>query len=138
MICGEDELRGDVEKYVSENKLESKIHLAGFRKDIPDIMKTIDVLLTPSLWEGFGIVLIEAMAAGKPCVAANTSSIPEIIEDGVNGFLVPPQDSQSIADSLIIMISDPQLIHQMVQAGIEIVKKKFTIENMIKEYESIF
>jgi glycosyltransferase involved in cell wall biosynthesis len=118
--------------------LESKIHLAGFRKDIPDIMKTIDVLLTPSLWEGFGIVLIEAMAAGKPCIATKTSSIPEIVEDGVNGFLVPPKDSQSIADSLIKMISDPQLVQKMGQEGIETVKKKFTIEKMIKEYESIF
>jgi glycosyltransferase involved in cell wall biosynthesis len=138
LICGDGELRGDVEKFVSENKLESKIHLAGFRKDIPDIMKTIDVLLTPSLWEGFGIVLIEAMASGKACIAADTSSIPEIVEDGVNGFLVPPKDSQSIADSLIIMISDPQLVHQMGQVGIKTVNNKFTIDKMIKEYEKLF
>ncbi|HSL88120.1 MAG TPA: glycosyltransferase family 4 protein, partial [Ignavibacteriaceae bacterium] len=138
LICGDGELRGDVEKFVSENKLEGKIHLAGFRKDIPDIMKTIDVLLTPSLWEGFGIVLIEAMAAGKPCIATDTSSIPEIVEDGANGFLVPPKDSQSISESLIKLISDPQLVRQMGQAGIETVNQKFTIDKMIKEYESVF
>jgi glycosyltransferase involved in cell wall biosynthesis len=138
LICGDGELRGDVETFISENKLEKKIYLTGFRKDIPDIMKTIDVLLTPSLWEGFGIVLIEAMAAGKPCVAANTSSIPEIIENGVNGFLVPSKDSQAIAEALINLISDPQLVQQMGQAGIETVNKKFTIDKMIKEYEGIF
>ena len=138
LICGDGELKSDVEKFISENQLEQKIHLAGFRKDIPDIMKTIDILLTPSLWEGFGIVLIEAMASGKPCVAANTSSIPEIVEDVVNGLLVPPEDSQSIAESLIRMISNPQLVRQMGQAGIETVEKEFTIEKMIKEYESIF
>lgn len=138
LICGDGELKSDVEKFISENQLEQKIYLAGFRKDIPNIMKTIDVLLTPSLWEGFGIVLIEAMAAGKPCVATNTSSIPEIVEDGINGYLVPTKDSQSIAESLIRLISNPQLVRQMGQAGIETVKKKFTIEKMIKEYESIF
>jgi glycosyltransferase involved in cell wall biosynthesis len=138
LICGDGELRSDVEKFISENKMENVIYLAGFRKDIPDIMSTIDVLLTPSLWEGFGIVLIEAMAAGKPCVAANTSSIPEIVEDGVSGYLVPPKESEPIAEALIKLISNPQLGRQMGQAGIEIVAKKFTIEKMIKEYESLF
>lgn len=138
LICGDGELRDDVEKFISEDKLEQKIHLAGFRTDIPNIMKTIDVLLTPSLWEGFGIVLIEAMASGKPCVATKTSSIPEIVEDGVNGLLVPPKDSQSIAESLIKLISDPQLIRQMGRAGIKTVNEKFTIDKMIKEYEKLF
>lgn len=138
LICGDGELRSYVKKFISENKLESKIHLAGFRNDIPNIMKTIDVLLTPSLWEGFGIVLIEAMASGKPCIATDTSSIPEIVEDGANGFLVPPKDSQSISELLIKLISDPQLVRQMGQAGIEIVNKNFTIRKMIEEYESIF
>ena len=138
LICGDGELRGDVEKFVFENKLESKIHLAGFRNDIPNIMKTIDVLLTPSLWEGFGIVLIEAMAAGKPCVATQTSSIPEIVEDGVNGFLVPPKESKQIAEALIRLLSDPQLVRKMGQAGIEIVNKKFTIVKMITEYKKLF
>jgi glycosyltransferase involved in cell wall biosynthesis len=138
LICGDGELKSDVEKFISENQLGQKIHLAGFRKDIPDIMKTIDVLLTPSLWEGFGIVLIEAMAAGKPCVAANTSSIPEIVKDGINGYLVPPKDSQAISESLIRLILNPQLVRQMGQAGIETVNKKFTIEKMIKKYERLF
>lgn len=138
LICGDGELKSDAEKFISENQLEQKIHLAGFRKDIPDIMKTIDVLLTPSLWEGFGIVLIEAMASGKPCVAANTSSIPEIVKDGINGYLVPPKDSQAISELLIRLILNPQLVWQMGRAGIDTVKKKFMIEKMIKEYESIF
>lgn len=138
LICGDGELKSDVEKFISENQLEQKVHLAGFRKDIPDVMKTIDVLLTPSLWEGFGIVLIEAMASGKPCVATKTSSIPEIVEDSVNGFLVPPEDSQSIAESLIKLISNPQLVRQMGQAGIQTINEKFTIDKMIKEYEKLF
>lgn len=138
LICGDGELSADVETFISENKLDSKIHLAGFRNDIPNIMKTIDVLLTPSLWEGFGIVLIEAMASGKPCVATNTSSIHEIVEDGVSGFLVPPKDSQTIAETLIKIISDTQLVHKMGQAGIETVKKKFTIDKMIEEYKKLF
>ena len=138
LICGEGELKNDVEKFILKNKLQNKVHLLGFRKDIPDIMRTIDVLLTPSLWEGFGIVLIEAMASGKPCVATKTSSIPEIVADGESGFLVPPRDSQSIAEALAKLISNPQLVREMGQAGLRIVNDKFTIDRMIKEYEALF
>lgn len=138
LICGEGELRADIEKFISVNDLKDKVILTGFRKDIPNIMRTIDILLTPSLWEGFGIVLIEAMASGKPCVATNTSSIPEIIEDGFTGFLVPPQDSESLSEALMKVVSDPGLLRKMGEAGINVVNQKFTIDKMIKEYESLF
>jgi len=101
-------------------------------------MRTFDIFLLPSLWEGFGIVLVEAMAAGKPIVATDTSSIPEIVENGNNGFLVPPENSDAIAEALTKIISDAELRKRFGIEGNKIVQEKFTKEKMINEYEKIF
>ena len=137
LLCGEGELKQDIENFIGDNFLQNKIHLLGFRKDIPDIMRAINVLLTPSLWEGFGLVLIEAMASGKPCVASRTSSIPEIINDEENGILVQPQNSESIVEALDRLISNPGLAQELGENGLKIFHEKFTIDRMIKKYEEL-
>jgi glycosyltransferase involved in cell wall biosynthesis len=138
VIAGTGELEGMIKEFVSKFNLENRIHLLGFRKDIQDLMKTFDIFLLPSLWEGFGIVLIEAMAAGNPIVATNTSSIPEIVEDGRNGILVPPENAEAICDVLVKLISEPELRIKFGKEGQKIVREKFTIERMINDYENIF
>jgi len=138
LIVGKGELENSVKEFVDENNLNDKIILAGFRENIPDLMRTIDVLLLPSLWEGFGIVLIEAMAAGKPCVATNISSIPEIVSDGVNGFLAPPENSEELANALIKLISNKVIAERFGDEGLRIVNEKFTLKRMADEYEKLF
>jgi glycosyltransferase involved in cell wall biosynthesis len=138
VIAGTGELENMLKEFTTEYKLEKRIHLLGFRKDIPDLMRTFDIFLLPSLWEGFGIVLIEALAAGKPIVATNTSSIPEIVEDGRNGILVPPENSEAISDALTRLISEPELKTKFGKEGQKIVQEKFTTERMINNYEKIF
>jgi glycosyltransferase involved in cell wall biosynthesis len=137
LIVGKGDLETYVKEFTAKHNLKSRIHFAGFREDIPNIMRTIDILVLPSLWEGFGIVLIEAMAAGKPCVATNISSIPEIMMDGENGFLVPPENTQAIADALMKLVSDEKLSERLGRKGSEIVNEKFTIDRMIRNYEKL-
>lgn len=138
VIAGTGELENMIKEFTRKFNLENKIHLLGFRKDIPDLMKSFDIFILPSIWEGFGLVLIEAMAAGKSVVATNTSSIPEIVKDGRNGILVPPENAIAISDALIKLISDRELRLKFGKAGQEIVKQKFTTERMINDYEKIF
>jgi glycosyltransferase involved in cell wall biosynthesis len=138
VIVGTGELEEMVKESATELNLEDRIHLLGFRKDIPDLMRTFDIFLLPSLWEGFGIVLIEAMAAGKPVVATNTSSIPEIVEDGRSGILVPPENAEAISDALKKIISEPELRTKFGKEGQKIVCEKFTTDRMINDYEKIF
>jgi len=138
LIAGTGDLENAIRDFASKFSLENKIHLLGFRKDIPNLMRTFDVFLLPSLWEGFGIVLIEAMAAGKACVATNTSSIPEIVADGKSGMLVPPESADSIAGALMELISDPLKREEYGTEGQKIVQGKFTIERMINDYEKLF
>ena len=138
VIAGTGELEGMIKEFRVKANLEKNIHLLGFRKDIPDLMRTFDIFLLPSLWEGFGIVLIEALASGKPIVASDASSITEIVEDGRNGILVPPKSAEAISVALAKLISEPDLRITFCIEGQKIVHEKFTIIRMINDYEKIF
>jgi glycosyltransferase involved in cell wall biosynthesis len=92
--------------------LSDSIVFTGARGDVPDLMKSIDVLVVPSLNEGFGRVILEANAAGVPVVGANAAGIPEVIEDGVTGILVPPRDSAALHDAVLRVIDDPVWRHR--------------------------
>jgi glycosyltransferase involved in cell wall biosynthesis len=138
IIAGTGELEGLVKDFITQNNLERRIHLLGFRNDIPDLMRTFNIFLLPSLWEGFGIVLIEAMAAGKPVVATKTSSIPEIVTENRTGILVPPEDEEAISNALMRLISNPDLRIRFGEAGQKIVRDKFTTDRMINDYEKVF
>lgn len=115
-----------------------KVIFAGFRDDISDIMKSIDVLVLPSLWEGFGIVLIEAMAAGKPVITSNCSNMPEIVQHGHDGFLVPAEQPEAITDYLRLLNEDPDLCYKMGNNGRETVRNRFSIARMTDEIETYF
>jgi glycosyltransferase involved in cell wall biosynthesis len=86
--------------------LGDRIHFTGSRADIPDVMKSIDVLVVPSLYEGFGRVIVEANAAGVPAVGADAAGIPEVIEHGVTGLLVPPRDASAMAVAVEHLLDD--------------------------------
>jgi glycosyltransferase involved in cell wall biosynthesis len=86
--------------------IESLVHFTGSRDDVPDMMKSMDVLVVPSLNEGFGRVIIEANAVGVPVVGADAAGIPEVIEHGRTGLLVPPRDPEGLADAVIRLLDD--------------------------------
>ena len=102
---------------------------AGFREDIPAVMSSFDVFALSSQYEGFGIVLLEAMAAGKPVVATEVSAIPEVIEDGVTGLLVPAGDAYAFS-AAIMQLEDAALREKLGTAG----RKRageFTLDGMV-------
>jgi glycosyltransferase involved in cell wall biosynthesis len=101
-------------------------------------MQAIDILLLPSLWEGFGIVLIEAMAAGRPAISTNTSSMPEIIVDGQTGYLVSPGDAETLANRAIELLQNPSWREQFGSAARRRVAELFTLERMIDQLENLF
>ncbi len=115
-----------------------RVIFTGFRRDIPAVMKAIDVLLLPSIVEGFGYVLIEAMAAAKPVVATNVSSIPEIVRHGETGLLVEVHAPQQLAQALVTILKDERLRQSMGEKGRELVLEKFTRDRMLAQIETIF
>ncbi|MEX1118256.1 MAG: glycosyltransferase family 4 protein [Terrimicrobiaceae bacterium] len=138
VIAGIGTLEKKVIDFVKSSGLGDVVHFLGFRDDVPALMQMFDLLVVPSLWEGFGLVLIEAMSAGVPCIASNVSSIPEILEDGENGLLVPPGDVEALVRAVLRLHADPALGKLLGNAGKETVDEKFTIDRMMTGYEELF
>jgi glycosyltransferase involved in cell wall biosynthesis len=101
VVVGCGPLETELKARSHELGLADTVVWAGFRENIPAVMSSFDIFALSSNYEGFGIVLLEAMAAGKPVVATGVSAIPEVVEDGVNGLLVPPGDVDAFGSALL-------------------------------------
>ena len=138
VLAGDGPLRDRISAYSREHHLERNIVLAGFREDIPAFMKAIDFLVMASNWEGFGYSAVEAMAAGRPVIATNVSSLPEIVQDGMTGLLVPPRAPQKLADAMLTLADDVMLRESLGKAGARRVEEVFPLSAMLDKVESLF
>ncbi|MEH6453544.1 MAG: glycosyltransferase family 4 protein [Psychromonas sp.] len=107
------------------NRDHAGIEWLGFRTDAPEIIKSIDILVIPSRYEGMGQVTVEAMASGKPVVGANNGGIPEVVEDGVTGFIFEGDDLDEFEDKLLILCDSKALREEMGQAGLKRAQEYF-------------
>jgi glycosyltransferase involved in cell wall biosynthesis len=112
-----------------------RVHWLGYRTDVPGILKSLDLAVVPSHWEGFGLVAAESMLAGLPVVAANASSLPEIV--GEHGCLVPSRDPQALADAVVELAKNPELRREMGGRGRERVLSQFGIDRMVDAFERV-
>lgn len=111
----------------------------GFRPDVPELLSEVAVSVLPCISsEGLSNTLLESMAAGVPVVATQVGGNPEVVEDGVTGFLVPARNPQSLASAVGRLLDDPGLAVQFGQAGRERVAKLFSLEKMVKETECLY
>jgi len=110
----------------------------GPRGDVQNILPTFDVLALPSLSEGFGIVLLEAMAASLPVVASRVGGIPEVVVDQETGLLVPPADSMALSAALETLLKDPEKGKRMGQKGLERVKSLYDLGSILPKLEQIY
>jgi glycosyltransferase involved in cell wall biosynthesis len=118
-----------LQNLIKQLNLESSVQLIGFQSDIPSFLHAIDVFAFASKSEGFGQVVIEAMAAGKPVVASKISPLTEIIEDGVSGFLVE-RDPRAFANLIIYLLKNPKEAKLIGNQAIRRVQQYFTAEAM--------
>ncbi len=119
VIVGDGPLRAEVEAQIAAHGLADRVHLAGLRRDVPDLLHSFDVFALTSLWEGLPRVLPQAMAAGLAIVATAVDGNVEAVEDGVNGILTPPGDPQALADALLRLLDDPALAAEMGAVSLE-------------------
>jgi glycosyltransferase involved in cell wall biosynthesis len=134
VIAGKGPVEGDARAILTA---EPRVRWLGFRTDVPNVLKALDILAVPSHWEGFGLIAAEGLAAGVPVVAADASSLPEIVDDGVEGLQVPPRDPDAMARALIGLARDPAARARMAAAGPERVRRDFSVERMLERYESV-
>jgi glycosyltransferase involved in cell wall biosynthesis len=114
-----------------------RVRWLGYRDDIPAILRALDISVVPSHWEGFGFVAAESMVAGLPVVAADASSLPEIVRDGIDGILVPAGDPGALAGALIRLSADAGMRARMGAAGRARAVEQFGVERMVDEYEEV-
>jgi glycosyltransferase involved in cell wall biosynthesis len=114
-----------------------RVHWLGFRRDVPAVMRALDILAFPSRMEGFGIAAIEAMAAGVPVIAARAAALPEVVGHEAQGLIVPPADVGALAAAMERLAADPVLRRRLGDAGRERVDREFTETVMVDRYERV-
>ncbi len=138
ILVGYGPLQPRVKRFIRQNGLANRVVLAGERRDIPEILAASDVFVFPSRWEGLPLTIIEAMMAGLPVVASRVGGLPELVEEGVTGFLVPPGDPQGLAKVLQRLLDDEELRRCMGEAGRQRALGNFTLDRMLHETHRVY
>lgn len=125
-------------QFITEAGFAGKVHLAGQRSDVADLLAAADIFTMPSLKEGLPLALLEAMLARKPIVASRTSGIPEAITDGLDGLLAPPGDEVALAAALSRVMREPALRESLAREALARATRDFTIESMANKYEQLY
>jgi glycosyltransferase involved in cell wall biosynthesis len=133
VILGEGELRDALERQIRDHRLEKHVLLPGFRTDVLGCIKGFDVFAMSSVTEGLGTSLLDAMACARPIVATRAGGIPEIVEDGVNGTLVPTHDHVALARAIVALLRDEARRKKMGAEGLARVRARFTVDRMVAE-----
>jgi glycosyltransferase involved in cell wall biosynthesis len=138
LFVGDGEIKSKLSEEIKSLDLQENIFMLGSRNDIATILSCINVFLLPSLNEGFGMVLIEAMAARKPVIATNVGGIPEVVKDGETGILVPLKDPEAFSSAIIKLYNNPELSRRMGQAGYSRARNLFDIKTTVREFEDLY
>jgi glycosyltransferase involved in cell wall biosynthesis len=132
VLFGKGPLETELRERCARDGLATAVRFAGYRRDLARWLPCVDLVLHPAEMEGLGVSLLQAAAAGVPIVGANAGGIPEIVRDGVNGLLVPPADSEALANATLELLDDPELAGRYGAAGREIVLREFSIDAMVE------
>jgi glycosyltransferase involved in cell wall biosynthesis len=137
-IVGEGPLRSELEQQVLSLGIGHAVRFLGVRSDVPDLLASSDVFAFPSLWEGLGIVMLEALAAGLPVVASNIAVLREIVDDGQQGLLVQTQHPQALAQAIINLLADPDERRSMGQSGRRKILERFDINVTVSQWTELY
>jgi L-malate glycosyltransferase len=138
VLAGDGEERPRFEAQVGKLGLQSSFKFLGRRSDIPDVLASCDIAVLPSRAEGLPNAVLEYMAAGLPTIASRVGGNAELIQEGVSGFLVPPEDSQALAAALLRLLRDPELSRRMATTGQRIAVENYSFERLIREVDALY
>ena len=138
LICGDGPLRATLEKRVDALALKHNVKFTGFCSDIADMLSAADIFIHVPYYEGLGVAVIEALAAGLPTIASQVGGIPELIEDQKTGLLIPPRDVDLLTTSLLRLISAPAFAYRLGAAGQEFVRSRFDVAVTVQANEALY
>ena len=138
IFVGDGPLRASLENLAAKLGIFQHCRFLGNRKDIPQILSILDVLVLPSLSEGKPLILLEAMAMQKPIVATSIAGVTELITDGKNGLLVEPKNPFLLAGAIKQILDDPQRGKKLAEQGRATVEQYYTVEQMVGKLEDLY
>jgi N-acetyl-alpha-D-glucosaminyl L-malate synthase BshA len=138
LIVGEGPELGRTEQLIEQLGVSAHVELVGEAQDVIGLLSISDVFLLPSLQESFGLSALEAMSCGVPVVASNVGGLPEVVIDGVTGFLHLPDAVDRMADSATRLLSDPELHRRMASEGVRLAVERFSASRIVPQYEALY
>jgi glycosyltransferase involved in cell wall biosynthesis len=138
LLIGDGELRDTLACQAEEIGVAEHLHFLGLRRDVPDLLAAADLFVLPSLWEGLSVALLEAMAAAKPIVASAVPGTNQAMIPGETGLVIPPGDSQALADAIIQLLSDPVRARSMGRYARQHVKMHFGAQKQACEHLALY
>jgi len=138
LLVGDGILMKELQAQTKALGLEKQILFLGTREDIPDLLAGSDFFVLPSLWEGLPMSLIEAMAAGLPIIATEVSGSKQVMVPGVTGLLIPPGDSQKLAEAIVEILSHPQQATEMGRAAQQRVEDEYSASKQAREHIALY
>ena len=138
IIVGDGPDRRRVERLIDKLGLKKNIRMMGFRSDVPDILRCADALIMASETESAPLTILEGMSSGLPIIATDVGGIPEQVEDGVNGFLVPVKRPDEIAEAVLKLNADINLQTKMGENSRKTVLERYTVDRVLDQYMKIY
>lgn len=138
VLVGDGPLKAQLEQHAQEAGVASEVWFAGARADIPDLLRSLDIFVLPSLGEGISNTILEAMACGLPVIATNVGGNPELVRENETGALVPAADPKSMAQAIIRYASAPELRVTQGQAARARIEREFSMRNMVDQYMGVY
>lgn len=138
LIAGSGNLEKELRRQIQGRGLEGSVRLLGVRSDVYELMQISTILVMPSLWEGLPVTLIEAGACRLPVVASKVGGIPEIVQDGESGFLVPPRDEVALAEAILRLLDSPEMRRCMAEEGRRLVEGRFSADVVARQMEDLY
>lgn len=138
VFAGDGAFRPTLERQVADLGLQSNFVFLGRRTDIPDLLASCDIAVLPSRAEGLPNAVLEYMAAGLPTIVSRVGGNPELVQEGVTGMLVPPQDATALSDALLRLLRGPGLARQMAANGRRLATQDFSFDRLIREIDSLY
>jgi len=138
LIIGEGVLEKALRDQATALGIEDSVIFTGFLLDVPEVTAILDISVLPSFFEGMGRVVLEAMAAGKPVIASRVGGLPELVEDQVTGYLIPPGDISALEEKLEILISDSELRSTMGKSGTFRVGEEHSAQKMVELIHEVY
>jgi glycosyltransferase involved in cell wall biosynthesis len=132
LLFGMGPLEKEIQWSCEHKGIADKVIFCGFRNDLDRILPCLDLVIHPAEMEGLGVSLLQAAAAGVPIVASRVGGIPEIVQDGVNGYLIDVGDRRAIMRRIIELLADPEKARRFGSSGRMIVRSRFSIDAMVK------